>query len=1280
MLHGEMTTAGHAPAHAKYVFGFFFLAFATICCAVHVQPASAQTERSVARQDRGWLGMELRRLTGREREMLRLQSKYGVAVSKIEEGAPAAQAHLAADDVILSINGRNVASAADVFAVTGNRTAGVVIKLQVLRQGRVRTLFVRLGKRQPTGEPPVSAAAPTPAFAPVAVAAAAPPEKANQPSPTAAPAPTPVASPAPVVSPQPATPATKGRPFIGMGLRAVSPTEAAGYGWGSPRGAYITAIAPQSPAEKARLAKGNVVLSINGMTIANDADALTIIRQQSPGDTLQMTVLQDSRENTIMVIVGERATPKRSAVNLMLDAGGHTSPVVSVAFTPDGKEVVSASNDKTVRVWDIERGMTTRIIRGDIGPGVTGAIYTMALSPDGQWLAVGGMLHDDDVVLGSAVRLYEFGTGKLVALLKGHSNAVTALAFSPDSKRLISGSGDTSAIVWDVAEHRQLFRLMGHTNWILSVAFTNDGARVVTGSKDETLRLWDMSDGHMIAEMIKHREYATPEPGQHKIWDGHVTSLAVSPVEDVIASGGADGRVLLWNSETGEFLRVLAFPGGTAGYATIWGLGFSPEGRWLNACSQAEGSFIIETKSGFEQYNGRVNDKPLSMWQGVSHEKCTGGSRYNDDGKLIAVAYNNTVQLIDAATSKPIKTLDSAGSTINGVGFSEDGRAIAWGYGLRSTKGDQPSELTSRFRLPLDGVPLVGAEEIAAGSGDVFVRNNPKFGTKALRFKPVDNIGVKLGFIQIAEEGQPPVEFERELTKGNLWDPLGFTPDGQSIIALNGANIVHHSLNGKVLGEYAGHQGEVRTFAVSSNGRFLLSGGADKTLRLWNLGTHELVVSLFVTKYGEWLMWTPQGYYASSPGGDSIIGWQISRGADKEPDYVSNTQLRRHLNRPDIVTRAVELASATAAIKEAPGTTFNIDELLSKPVPRIRILSPAQAALASGGRAEVEVAIEPGSDPVRRLRIQVNGIHIAEKLPVHGAGFDPGVQKVLVPLARGRNTIHLEAINNTGVTAADVIINHDGEGRLDTRGTLYIVAIGVDKYPNVSGGDLRYSGADARAFTDAVEKRAGPLHKKVVKRVLINGGAPDSSPTKANIENALGLLADATENDTVMVFVAGHGHNEGANYRFLPTDTAAAGGRFVPATIVPWYAFQEAVESAKGRRILFLDTCHAGNAYNQALSNQAYHANIVVYSAARWDQSALEEPNLGGTGHGLFTYSVVEGLDGAAHNPANEISTTSLRDFVNRRVKELAAKLRANQEPQFFQGRDAQDYVLGRLQ
>jgi len=135
---------------------------------------------------------------------------------------------------------------------------------------------------------------------------------------------------------------------------------------------------------------------------------------------------------------------------LQLDTGGHKSLIRDVVFTPDGKYLVSAGDDKVIRVWDIKTGKTVRTLRGQIGAGSEGKVFAMALSPDGQWLAVGGWMHPECAGRCGDIRLYDFASGQLVTLLKGHTNVVFSLAFSPDNRYLVSGSYDNNAIVWEI--------------------------------------------------------------------------------------------------------------------------------------------------------------------------------------------------------------------------------------------------------------------------------------------------------------------------------------------------------------------------------------------------------------------------------------------------------------------------------------------------------------------------------------------------------------------------------------------------------------------------------------------------------------------------------------------------------------------------------------------------------------------------------------------------------------------------------------------------------------
>jgi len=123
-------------------------------------------------------------------------------------------------------------------------------------------------------------------------------------------------------------------------------------------------------------------------------------------------------------------------------------------------------------------------------------------------------------------------------------------------------------------------------------------------------------------------------------------------------------------------------------------------------------------------------------------------------------------------------------------------------------------------------------------------------------------------------------------------------------------------------------------------------------------------------------------------------------------------------------------------------------------------------------------------------------------------------------------------------------------------------------------------------------------------------------------------LAKAKPEDTIVVFLAGHGVNEGPDYYFLPTDAAAdKKGKLEPSTVISWRDLNEIIETSRGERILLVDTCHAGNAYNARLVKDAADERIAVLAATDAETLAEEQPDLG---HGVFTFALIKGLDGQA--------------------------------------------------
>ena len=1051
--------------------------------------------------------------------------------------------------------------------------------------------------------------------------------------------------------------------FLGAELADVTQEEAAKLGWETPRGAKVVKLADGSPAAAAGLQPGDIAVTLDGVEIENAAGFDRAIGSKEAGAAVKLRLLRGGKERMVSGTLAANPAGPKTAANPpvpMLDTGGHMAEIRALAFTPDGSQIVSASDDKTIRVWDVSTGKTVRVIRGEVGAGPAGAIYAMALSPDGKWLAAGGW------TASGAIRLYDFAGGKLVVLLQGHEDAVLGLAFSPDGQYLISGGHDQTAIVWDVAARKIKHRLKGHRDIVTAVGFTSDSARAVTGSDNHELRLWSVETGDLLKIMTGHRD--------------KVVSLTVAP-NGTIASGDLSGEIRLWDGWTGNFLRSLAQQKGDIGSLSI-----SPDGKAvLSGAAEPGGPYICHVHDVADGYE-------IATYK--AHDNIVYATAISPDGRWAATAGGNNKEIHiwdlrtgvrrQGADARPLK-LGGAGRSVRAVGFSADGGQIAWG---NSGGRDDPMDrgpLEQVLTLPISAKVLLPAPQaLAPEAAKSYRRATASKGTWSLSRRQGGTYHYD-AILDIKEGEAVRTSIERNPGDGWLHDAYSFTPSGEVVIS-GGANgwLAEYALDGTRRGNFIGHQGDVWAVVPSPDGKYLLSGSDDQTVRLWNLKTRELLVTLFQGTDGEWVMWTPQGYYAASGPGSELIGWQINHSPDHEAEYVTAAQLRKSLNRPDIVARAIELASAEAAVKEAYGTNFKLSDLLAKPVPRLRIVSPATNATLTGGTAQLELALEETPAPVNLIRLYVNGTQVDARQPEDGPGFKPGPLTFSVPLAKGRNLIRAVAVNETGETSAEVAVTLHGEGVLDKRGTLRILAIGVNNYPGLGMAcreldgitprscDLSAAVSDAAAFANAMAARLGPLHEHVVSAVLVNG-AKSGEPKAANIIDALDELRRAQPNDTILMFVSGHGFQEDQDYYFVPTDAEFAGGRLRKSTAVPWAQFQGVLEGANGRRFLFLDTCRSGNRYSQRLTNEAHEQNIVVYAAARWDQDALERSDLGG---GLFTYALVEGVKGAAKDKAGEVRAKSLRDYVQGRVKELAKPLGFEQEPQYFPGRDAQDYLL----
>ncbi|MHB8883567.1 MAG: WD40 repeat domain-containing protein [Methylovirgula sp.] len=632
----------------------------------------------------------------------------------------------------------------------------------------------------------------------------------------------------------------------------------------------------------------------------------------------------------------QKSCPDQQPI-LRIETGMHRARIWRIAADAQCHLLASASEDKTVRLWQMPEGRLLRTQRLPIGAGNAGKVFAVAVSPDGQLVAAGGWdaayAAGQGMGMGMGIYLFDSAAGTSIRRLGPYRGSIRHLAFSPDGTRLAVALGTGGIRVLDVKSGAELMADRDFSDRANDVVFGPGGALYAV-ALDGSLRRY----GPDLKRTAKIRVTSGRRP----------YSIALDPSGRRLALGYEDARAVdIYDAQTLKRLGTADVSGVSNGNlaAVTW----SPDGSMI----LAGGLFAI--KQG-DQWRYAVRaftpdgqralpDSPVAGNTVHALIPCGSDVAYaSGDPSFGLIDANGHVKVLGKSHSVDMR--DKRGDAFM---VSADATRLRFGLGMGNA---QPAVFDLR-QASLTLSPSPGSDLFAASIAGLDI-------TGWLN-KPAPRLhGQAIGIA--------PYEIARSLAAlpggngfvlGTDWALRRFDSNGR----LRWAKPVPAAAWG---------------VNVARSGALILAAFGDGTIRWYRSRDGQELLALFIDKTNHhWIAWTPSGYYMASSGGEDLIGWHINRGFTQKPDFFSAAQFHTRFERPDIVENILDTMDEAEAVRLADARAHRQEA--TQPVtaalpPVIDILAPATGTRFSSAKITLTYVLRaPSRLPVDAVALLIDG-------------------------------------------------------------------------------------------------------------------------------------------------------------------------------------------------------------------------------------------------------------------------------------------------------------------